>query len=131
MLPELAQCRALYVDFINRYDEITEALLAWFEGQKPGHKAVTDDRVERPAAPRPAQILDISYAYRLLSEITKIAKRIEDVRAQNAISRKDFIRLMQEMARVVVAVVDKYVGPEDARHVKSEIDRRWLEIRLA
>jgi hypothetical protein len=75
LLPELAMCRALFVDFINRHDDNSQALQAWYESHKPGYKAVTDDGIERPAAPRPAQILDISYAYRLLSEISKIVKR--------------------------------------------------------
>lgn len=69
---------------------------------------------------------------RLVSDITRIIKRIEDVRAQNAISRKDFIRLMQEMARVVEAVLDHRVDQVEHRQaIKDEIKDRWLEIRLA
>lgn len=59
----------------------------------------------------------------LVSEISKIVKRIEDVRAQNAISVKDLQRLMMEMGRVV------------AQHVEDQeiIDRirdEWRSIRL-
>jgi hypothetical protein len=119
MLPELAMCRALFVDFINRFDTFTEALLAWHAGHN-----------DHGTPPKPTQALDISDAWRLLSETTKIVKRIEDIRGRNAITRKDFMRLMREMARAVVAVVDRYVDPEVASQVKNEIDRQWLEIRL-
>ena len=93
---ELAACRALFQDFIERYDEYREALVAWhasFDGEKPSSK--------------PRQILDIADAHRILAEITRIVKRIEDVRASSAISRSDFYRVMTEMGRVVdLAVTD-------------------------
>jgi hypothetical protein len=130
MMPELAQLRAHYVDFINRYDDNNQALLAWYETQKPGYRGGTDDGVERPAVPRPAQIMDISYAHRLLSEITKIVKRIEDIRGRNAITRADFYRLMQQMADAVVREVETRLGDEDAIAIKSGIAQRWREIRL-
>jgi len=131
MYKELALMRALAVDYINRYDMMTEALLAWNATLQPGYKAVLDDGMVRPPAGRPAQILDLSDAYRLVSEVTKIIKRIEDIRAQNAISRSDFVRLMQEMARVVEAVVDRRADGDQRQAMKDEIKDRWLEIRLA
>lgn len=132
ILHELAAARALFQDYVERYNEWRDALIAWHETQKPDYKATTDDGVQRAAAPRPTQILDIGDAYRIVSEVTKIAKRIEDIRAQNAISRKDFVRVMQEMARVVEAVVERRVSDVATRdQLKAEIKDRWLEIRLA
>ena len=58
------------------------------------------------------------------SEITKIAKRIEDVSAASAISRADFYGVMTEMGRVVDLVV------EDGE-MRQRIHDGWMEIRLA
>lgn len=112
ILPELAAARALFQDFIERYDEFTDALVAW-------HDSWGEERARKPV-----QVLDISDAYRILSEVTKIAKRIEDVRAQNAISRQDFYRVMTEMGRVVDLVV------EDPKQ-RERIHEGWMGIALA
>ena len=110
---ELAACRALFQDFIERYDEYRMALVAWhasYDGDRPTSK--------------PRQILDIADAHKILAEITRIVKRIEDVKAANAISRADFYRVMTEMGRVV----DRAVLDGD---VRKKIHDGWMEIRLA
>ena len=108
-LPEIAATRALFEDYVNRYDEITEALLAWYRsnGQEP----------------KPGQILDISEAYRLLSEITKMVKRVQDARAANAVSIEQLNRIMSDMARGV----ERYVEDPDTL---EKIKDYWLTIRL-
>lgn len=116
ILPELAASRALFQDFIERYDKWAVALLAWHESWN-----ADEDGSPRPAKPR--QILDIADAYRIVSEITKIVERIEKIRAANAISRPDLLRVMTEMGRVVEA----YVPDEAAR---EKIKQGWLTIRV-
>jgi hypothetical protein len=117
VLPELAAARALFQDFLERYDEWADALVAW-------HESWSVDEDGNPTAKKPRQILDISDAYRIVSEITKIAERIEKVRAANAISRPDLLRVMTEMGRVV------------AHHVRDEtvyqrITDDWLRIQVS
>lgn len=109
ILPELAAARALFQDYIERYDEWREGLLAW-------HASFSD-------ASKPHTILDIADATRILSEVTKIAARIENVRAQNAISRADFNRVLAEMWRVLEFTV------RDPATVQ-EVRNGWLNIRL-
>lgn len=113
VLPELAAARALFQDFIERYDGWREALLAWHASWTRGDEA-----------PKPREVLDIGDAYRILSEVTKIAERIEKVRAANAISRPDLFRLMGEMGRVVETHVK---DPEALERIR----RDWLAIRVA
>ncbi len=113
MRPELAAARALFQDFFERYDENREALLAW-------HSSFGTDN---PNA-KPRQVLDLLDAQKVLSEITKIVKRIEDIGAQNAISRADFYRVLTEMGRAVDLVVE-----DEA--LRKRISEAWLEIRLA
>lgn len=167
IFPELAQVRALYEDYINRYYAYAAALLAWHESWKDGgarklteldvqalevvvdelevYAAGQDDPGDEPGQVaraitrcrnlltmlrqppddrKPTQILDIADAYRILSEVTKIAERIERIRAANAISRPDLMRLMQEMGRVVTHHV---TDPEVQKAIKDD----WLSIRVA
>lgn len=55
--------------------------------------------------PRPARVLDIADAHRLIDTISKVAERIEKARAGNAISRNDFRRLTEQMGLEVMKVV--------------------------
>lgn len=157
LLPDLAQCRALYTDFVNRYDEWSEALMTWHDSIKarnlPKRIAAFRDalatrdpqqvlagitEIERclDAAneSRPAQILDVADAHRILSEVTKIATRIEQNRASNAVSRKDFVRILSEMGRTVEGVMrgfDKALGEEKVDDALEKVRDQWSSIRLA
>jgi len=146
--PELAQCRAIFQDFIERYDEWRAALLDWHESYRSGGAAYSDavrnlrdtiatkdvakiqaalkelEEAARAVSGKPTQILDQADAYRILSEITKIVERIERIKAQNAISRPDLLRLMSEMGRVV----ERHVTDEETR---NKIRDGWLEIHIA
>lgn len=163
IFPELAAARALFQDFIQRYDAWAEAMLAWHESYRASSRPLSLERILalkelldeyevllresgeptekqeddlRSAAEtvellakgsgdgKPTQILDISDAYRIVAEVTKIAERIEKIRAANAISRSDFMRVMTEMGRVVEA----HVRDDGTR---DRIRDGWLAIRVA
>lgn len=115
--PELALLRALLHDWIDRYHELTDALFAW-------NQAEYRQAEEEGRKARPKQIPEIQDVRPLLAEISKIVARIEKARAQNAISRPELMRLMQEMARVV----EHHVHDENTLQAIKE---GWLEIRLA
>ena len=112
MIPDLIACRALFMDYIERYDEFTEQLRDWhasYDGDSPTAK--------------PRQILDVADAHRILAEVTRMVKRIEDVSAASAISRADFYRVMTEMGRAVDLAVEDPV-------IRERIHDAWMEIRL-
>jgi hypothetical protein len=161
ILPELAAARALFQDFTDRYDEFTEALVAWHQSYQAGSRPIDkykveafievvdqyeelirseDDLTERQqktlsiarefvkaarqeAGTKPIQILDISDAYRIVSEITKIVERIEKIRSQNAVSRPDLVRVMTEMARTVETFVSDKTTLE-------KIKTGWLSVKI-
>jgi len=131
LLPELAQLRAHYVDFIDRYDENQDALMAWYETTRPDYKPITDDGVARKPAPRPTEVLDLADSVRILSEISKVVKRIEDVRAQNAISRKELRSLLDALLTCVEMALEKHLDGELADTIKEDVARRWREVRRA
>lgn len=115
LLPELAAARAIFVDFVNRHEELVEALIAWHSDgdQKPG------------------KVPSLHSAVRYLSEITKIAKRIEDIRSQNAISRPDLMRVMQEMGRVTRDTLERLdQGTITLEEAEELVRDGWLKIRV-
>lgn len=167
ILPELAAARALFQDFVERYDEWRAALLAWHRSEIGNNRPMRPDKVaalkriltdweaeradeagedaddlpqqerellqdardvldwlsEAPEG-KPHDVLDVADAYRIVSEVTKIVERIERIRAANAVSRGDFLRVMTEMGRVVEAYV------RDAA-TQQKIREGWLQIRVA
>jgi hypothetical protein len=80
---------------------------------------------------RPGTIPDIADGYRILAEVTKIVKRIEDVRSANALSRATVFRIMNVMGRDARTVIDRHVKRSKvADRIMDEIGRLWLDIRL-
>jgi hypothetical protein len=119
--PELAAARALFESYIDRYQAWADALLAWHESWKLG-----EDKG------KPTQLPDIADAYRILSEVTKIAERIEKVRSANAISRPELLRVLSEMSRTVDRRIDESTLPDDEKKVlRGKISGDWAAIRLA
>jgi len=114
LFSELAASRSLFVDYVNRYETYTEALLAWHESWQRGD----DDKEVKPR-----QVLDISDSYRILAETTKIAERIKKMEFLDAIGKRDLGRVMGEMAKVVA----KHVPDE---LIQEAIAREWREIRI-
>lgn len=108
--PELAAARALFVDFVNRYDVWLAALLAW-------HQSFTESE-------KPRQVLDLSDAVRHLEAIARIAQREKKLRLENAISRDQLLRVLTEQRRVIEAEV---TDPETRKRVLDG----FLRIHLA
>jgi hypothetical protein len=99
VLPELGAARALFVDFIERYDEWREALLLW-------HASFNTDEDGNPLPAKPRKVLDVADAYRLLSTVAKIAQAEKRLQLDGAVSRKDLLRILTEVRRVVEAELD-------------------------
>lgn len=120
MLDELAMLRALTERYIARYEEFREQLDEWYRVEV----------VEKTGSvPRPPRLLDLNDARVLLTDVSKMVKRIEDIRAQNAISRPELMRLMTEMGRAVDHVLSSSNGAEPSEQ-KAAIMERWSSIRL-
>lgn len=107
LLPELAAMRALFTDFIERYDEWREAFLAWHTsfGSENGN-------------PKPKQVLDLADATKILDRIGRMVERIEKVRAQNAISAPELFRVMSEIKRVIELEVE---NPRTRERIADQI----------
>jgi len=130
MLGEVAMLRALTRDYIERFDQDKESRELWLAAVK--NRSARDDEVRHAVnlllqvGTPPTQIMDLSDAWRLLAECTKAVKRIEDVRAQNAISRQDLFRVLREMGRSVRRHNDE---PNPEKRLKK-IEAEWERIAL-
>lgn len=164
MLPELAAARALFQDFVERYEENRAALIAWHESYRAsavplaaekvlalravlaeyeelgqGGDGLTETQladlalarscVDRLAAGaevagKPTRVLDLSDAYRIVSEITKIVERLEQKRAGGeGVSVDQLGRLFVAMA----AVVMRHVADPA---VRDQIQEEWRALHL-
>ena len=113
LLSELATQRALLHDYLDRYDAFEKALMAWHESWSTG-----DD-----SKPRPAKLMDISDAWRLVDSVTRIVERIIKMRNVGAISRSEFARVLDHLLKAVALEV----GDEVAQ---ARIKRVWGETRI-
>ena len=91
---ELTIARALFVDWIQRYQKFSEALIAW-------HESFTTGEVVR----KPVRILDITQANQQIQTIAKLAQQLEDSRLRDALSQGELIAILQEVSRSTEATV--------------------------
>ena len=114
--PELEMVRALLTKFIDRYDELVDALFEW--NAEEYAEAEAEDRKARPQ-----RLPELSDAISYLKTATKIAHDEKRLQVQNAISRKDLMRVLSEMGRSVDQRVD---DSETREAIKDD----WASIRL-
>ena len=110
---DLATLRALLTDYIERYEEFTDALIAWHETFR-----------EEEGSPKPARVLDIASARKMVVDIARVVAIIEKQQERGAITMETFNRVVSQMGVTV------------ANHVKDEatlrkIEAEWAEIRVA
>jgi hypothetical protein len=94
VLPELAHVRALLSDFINRYEEIVDALMAW-------NAAEYREAQDQKRKPRPQRLPSLEDAILFLRTAAKIAQDEKKLQLENAVSRKDLLRIFTEQRRVL------------------------------
>lgn len=114
ILPELAAGRALFVDFIERYDAMTEALLAWhqsyvatylpideakaiaFQGVIDEHEILLRDVVE----PTELQLANLAAARSYVEALTK-NRVIDTSKPRTILDLSDAIRHADTLAKIV------------------------------
>jgi hypothetical protein len=109
MEPDILLMRALIVDFVERYDEMSEALLAWH--QNPDSKT------------KPRKIIDISDAGRLIDMCSRIIERQHKIEQTGSISLETLRRVMEMMGLAVTQVVKN-------NDLLTQIETRWAGISI-
>lgn len=120
-MPELHAARALFVDWIERYDEWKDAFLAWHASFATG-----------AAAEKPRKVMDIAEGRALLDVISKILERRERTNLAKSVTAENFSRVMEAMSEVVEAATDALHLPHDARAAYlARIYDGWGRISVA
>lgn len=109
LIPETNLLRAMTIDYINRYEEFTEALMAWY--------ADPDTHV------KPRRIMDITDAAGLVESISRVVHRLHQIQSEGSISMETFKRVTENMGLIV------------ARHVKdplilNRIEHEWMQLTM-
>jgi hypothetical protein len=120
LLPEAKLLRALLTDWVERYDEFTDALLAWHDSFRG-----------EGASPKPRQTLDITTAAGLADKVGAMVDRIERHKREGGITLETLDRVLQQLGVEVVNALAEEVPDGVARAaILANIERRWHEVRL-
>lgn len=155
LLPELALLRALVLDFIERYDTFTEALLAWHASFSDDYVKAVDlyktklahyldtgryDGDEPPDPPdptgwekKPRQILDIISVGKFIGDIAgiteKVNKRLDD--KKNLITLETLDRVLEQLGVEVALAAQETIHDSTSRSaLLNAVEERWGTIRL-
>lgn len=109
LIPEATLLRAMTVDFINRYEDFSAALMAWY--------------ADPESTQRPRRIMDIQDAAHLVESISRVVQRLHQIQSEGAISLETFKRVTEQMGVVV------------ARHVNdpmilNRIEEDWANLAI-
>lgn len=107
--PEAQMLRAMLIDYIERYEEINDALLDWHKEYQKANKS----------APLPHRPLELHDAQNLVEGISRVVERIHKITSSGAIQLDAFRHLMSQMG----AIVAQHVNDDDAL---QRIEADWM-----
>lgn len=119
--PDLALARANMLDALNRWNDFQEALIEWHRSFLTG-----------AAAAKPRRVLDPSMVIGHIDTVTKIAEREWKRVAENAITKRDFVRLVSQMSLAVERRLREAVSDEAVIvTVMKQLRDDWLSLATA
>lgn len=140
LLPHVNMLQALTVDFVERYDETTDAMVAWHASYSEGYQAslrawheandgkAPEDRADEPdpvGHGKPRQMLDITAAATLVDKCGAMIERIEKRKERGVVSVEvinDVINaFLTRTAEAIRVTID---DPDTARKLGRAIDGR-------
>ena len=107
--PEVNLLRGMVIDYVNRYDEFVEAVMAWYADPETNQ--------------RPRKIMDIQDAAGLVESISRVVQRMHQIQSTGAVSLETFKRVTEHMG----VIVAKYVNDP---LVLNRIEEDWMELAL-
>jgi hypothetical protein len=123
LLPEVHLLRSLIIDFVERYDEFTEALIDWHEswkeyGWEDSHK-------------KPRKVVDILTAAKFIGEIGGLVDKIQKQKQEGTITLDTLNRVMEQIGVEVVGAAQEAIADATERSAfLAAFERRWSSVRL-
>jgi len=109
LIPEANVLRALTIDFINRYDQFQDALMAWY--------------ADPESNTRPRKVVDLADASHLIESISRVVHRMHQIQNEGAISLETFKRVTEHMGIIVAKYTKDPV-------VLQKIEDEWMDLAL-
>lgn len=121
LLPEVKLLRALLTDWVERYDEFTDALLAWHDSYRVG-----EDQG------KPTKVLDITAAAGLVDKVGAMVDRIEKTKREGSITLETLDHVLEQVGVELVQALQEEVPDAAARaRILATFERRWSNVRIA
>ena len=123
---EVDMFRALTAQFLERYDNLVEALLLW--NRVETWESMMEERKEKPQ-----KIPTLADVAKMVKDAADLADKIHAQAHRDSIPKKDFFRLQDAQADAVAARLKgiiHIVGEDTVGDLISGISDDWSEIRL-
>lgn len=159
LAPEVALLRALIIDYVERYDEMTEALLRWSNSFSKDYRAELESHLEayeehqrewaqayhalrdlplekQPdpmdyPPPKPPTVIDILAVGGFITRITTITESIRKARETGTFSMATVDRLWEAMSAGLVQAAGEVISDPDQREALLDaVDTNWRTINL-
>lgn len=122
LLPEVKLLRALILDYIERYDEYTDALLEWHDSYVDSAKA---------AFSKPTKIMDIISVGTFIGQIGSLLEKIHKQKQESTISIATLNRIIEQLGIEAERAIAGVIEDADMRSkVLNDIESRWQSIRI-
>lgn len=120
LLPEVRLLRALVMDYVERYDKLTEAVLDWHESWRKSAEMA-----------KPRQVPDILSVGKFIADIGGLVDKIQRGRQEGAISMAAFVRVTDQMGLEMIGAVQEVVPDADTvAKLLQLVDERWASIQV-
>ncbi len=128
ILDDAQLIRALGVDFLNRHQEILEALIQW-------NRDEAQEAVALKRKPRPQRLPELHKVAEVIEKAANIVDKIVKQRQAEGISKSDFGRLMKFMGSSVESRIreleeSKKIAPNDADVLLTAIRNDWKTAKV-
>ena len=110
LAPEVQLLRALVIDYVERYQSFSEALIAWHADQSG-------------KTSKPRKVMDITDAGNLIEKISRTVHRIHQIHSTGSITLDTFKRVVESMGIVVASYVREKQG-------LNSIEQEWSSLAL-
>lgn len=127
LTPELHLLRALILDYIERYQEFTAALIAWHEDESTFTDRWGNEQVTR----KPPQVIDILSVAKYITAIGQISERIEKAKKEGSVSLETLNRVIEQLGVQLVKAAQETVKDAAQRAtLLSRVEDLWQSIQL-
>ncbi len=143
VLPEVELLRALVTDFVERYDENSDALVRWSRTFDRAYHAAREMAIEMERDPdeidplsiipsRPDKVIDILSVGQFITQISSIVDRIRKARETQTFSMATIDKLWEsQSAHLMQAAQEVISDPALRESLLTAVAHRWGTINLA